>query len=278
MKSIPSRLKHVVDRRLPALSKNYRRLRDHLRFRSQKPYQTELGFQLYGDADLEVSRTGAGEVEVFLRHAKRADAVIDVGANVGFFSCLAARERLPVLAFEPDANNLRSLYRNLELNRFTDIEVYPLALSERPALLPLFGGGQGATLLPGWGGIQSAYERLTPVNTLDNIVYTRFREARLFIKVDVEGNEYRTLQGSKLLLAKDPAPVWMVEHGLKENFAYSCNPHFKDVFELFWTHRYEAFTVGPDQKLVRPEDVNRWVANQAKDFGGIDYLFVRRDA
>jgi FkbM family methyltransferase len=268
-------LKKIVDIKLPKISRSYRQLRDYFRFRRLKPYPTSFGFQLYGDRDLAISRSDAGEVETFMRHARQVDAVIDAGANVGFYTCLAASANLRVLAIEPNAYNLQSLYQNLHLNHLTEVEVYPVALSHQPSVSPLFGGGQGATLLQAWGGIQSNYQRLTPVNTLDNLICDRFQREKLLIKVDVEGNEFHLLEGAKRLLAKVPAPTWIIEHGLTENFPGSCNPHFEAVFKLFWRFQYQAFAVGRENRPISVEDVHRWMRNKTTEFGNINYIFIR---
>jgi hypothetical protein len=53
------------------------------------------------------------------------------------------------------------------------------------------------------------------------------------IKVDVEGNENSLLLGASETLDRKPAPAWMIEIGLTENFADSINPHYIEIFEIF---------------------------------------------
>jgi len=61
----------------------------------------------------------------------------------------------------------------------------------------------------------------------------RYTGKRLAIKIDVEGHEYSVLTGSFGLLSMEPAPVWIIEHGLQENFDGGLNPNFRKVFEVF---------------------------------------------
>jgi protein-L-isoaspartate O-methyltransferase len=65
---------------------------------------------------------------------------IDVGANIGYFSCLMSKLAGPagkVLAIEPEPQNLKLLEQNIKINNLTNVVVYPCAL----------GAGEGSTML-----------------------------------------------------------------------------------------------------------------------------------
>ncbi len=273
MKSI----KYILDSFFPPIAKTYRSLQNYLYFKKLKPYQTIFGFELYGDAKLDTSRSESFEIEIFLSLADEVDIVVDIGANVGLFTCVAAQVKKKVVAIEPDFYNLRFLYQNLLNNNFKDVEIFPIALSDSEGILALYGGGQGASLVNGWGGIRSNYQTLVAINTLDNLLYKRFLNSRLLIKMDVEGNEFNVLKGATSILAHSPFPIWIIEHGLTENFDNSINPYFQQLFDLFWDLGYEAFTIEKEPQLVKPEDVIRWMKNKKKDFGSINYLFKHKD-
>ena len=139
---------------------------------------------------------------------------MDVGAHLGLYSCIAARMRKYVIAVEPHPLNLQLLYRNFQRNGLDrNFEIHAAALSDRQRIADLFGGQQGGSLLEGWSGIQSNYETIVFVNTLDRLLEGRFLDQRLVIKVDVEGNENSLLLGASETLDREPAPVWMVEIG-----------------------------------------------------------------
>ena len=250
--------------------------RDRVRHARYRPYKTLQGFSLCGDPGLDRSRDASGEVGTVRARLTQVDAFVDVGANVGLFTCLAAQAGVPTLAIEPERSNVALLLRNLTTNGFSDrVEVFPIALGATPGVRALHGGGQGASLLGGWGGIRSTYAVPTPLNTLDNLLADRFRGARLLVKLDVEGAEYEVVCGARRLLAAEPAPIWIVEHGLKENWGGALNPNFEKLFALFWSHGYRANAISPAPRAVEIEDVQRWLARGRRDFGGIDYLFER---
>ena len=61
-------------------------------------------------------------------------AALDVGANVGVHTAVLASavgSRGRVLAFEPEPTNLARLRENMAQNAFANVEIYPMAASER---------------------------------------------------------------------------------------------------------------------------------------------------
>lgn len=221
------------------------------------------------------ARSESADLALFLELGKGADVFIDIGANCGLFTLAARHFGLPGIAVEPNLENINALLLNLKRNNFTEVEVLPLALSSKVDVLPLFGGQEGASLTKGWGGIASNYSRLAPVNTMDNLFGDRFPEKRLLVKMDVEGNEYDVLSGATRIINRTPAPVWIVEHGFRENFSGKVNPHFRDLFEVFWKNGYQSFTADENKRPVLEADVDRWLASGTRDFGFLNYLFYR---
>ncbi|MGH9679430.1 MAG: FkbM family methyltransferase, partial [Candidatus Acidiferrales bacterium] len=100
---------------------------------------------------------------------------IDVGANIGYFSCLMAKLAGlagKVIAVEPEPTNLDLLRQNLKINQLANVTVHPCALgaSEGSAKLGLYKPSNR-----GRHSIIDASERESievPVRTLDEIVKT----------------------------------------------------------------------------------------------------------
>lgn len=260
-----------VDCYLPFVARNYRLLRDYWIFYSYKPYMTQWGFNLYGDPHFDISRTETGEIEIFRKFLTPETVLIDVGANVGLFSCYASTLGCHVIAVEPNPLNFKLLCRNLYQNNLKNVEVFCIALSDTCEIRPLYGGGQGASLLKGWGDMQSTYSNLIPVTTLDHIAASKSNRP-LFIKIDVEGNEYYVLAGStETLIRKDC--VWMVENCLTENFE-DKNPHFRDVFDVFWLNGYKCYSIAL-RKMINSSDVDEWIHQGSTGDENINFLFFR---
>jgi FkbM family methyltransferase len=210
-----------------------------------------------------------------LHHLLRdAPVFVDVGANVGFFVCLARQAGCHVVAVEPSADNLRLLYANIAANGWTDVEVFPLGVGSAPGIVSLYGGGTAASLLTRWAGTSPVVRQTIAVSTLDTVVGDRFASQSLVIKVDVEGSESAVLEGAVRLLNRSPRPAWVVEVCLTENFVTGVNPNFARVFDLFASAGYQARPVDALDRVVRQEDVARWVRTGTRDFGYVSYLFA----
>ena len=216
------------------------------------------------------------EVAVFNHHLSQADVFVDVGANIGFYTCLALRQSKHVVAIEPQPRNLRCLYQNLLSNHWEKLaEVYPLGLGTDPGVQVLYGAsGPSASLIPRWAQYSDTFRQTIAVSTLDILLGDRFAGKKVFIKIDVEGYEYNVLKGSLRTLQQGLRPSWLIEICLSEYHPSGMNPDYKAAFELFWSNGYEARTADSRSKLVSPGEVDRWCARKQSDSGTINYLFT----
>jgi FkbM family methyltransferase len=272
MSTIRSVAKRAVDTWMPSVGQAYRSLRDE-RAALAPALPTPFGFKLAGNTSMASGIFEKKEIDLFLKHLQRASTCVDIGANIGLYTCLAASHGKHVVAIEPMPGNLKFLYRNLIRNDFGYVEVFPLALSSSGGIIRIFGDGTAASLLPGWAGVSEKSCKIIPATTLDVIVNTRFDGLLLLIKLDVEGSEFEVLKGGQRTLSLDPKPTWLVEISLNEHFPGGLNDRFYETFEVFWRHGYHATTADDDQRLVRPDDVSRWVKQGSVDFGSYNYLF-----
>ena len=245
---------------------------------------TPLGFKLTSGQHpaYELMRSGKFEVEeiaFIARLLPRVKVFVDIGANLGYYTCLALQSGKPVVAFEPQQQNLQCLFQNLTANGWEDrAEVFPLALSERPGLLTLYGAsGPSASLIKNWAGYSSRFKRTVPVSTLDNVLAGRFSGQRLFVKMDVEGAEYQVLKGAVATLGRGPKPVWLIEICLEEFHPEGSNRDFQQTFQLFWDHGYQAFTATAHPQLVKPAEVADWVAKGHAESATFNYVFAESE-
>ncbi len=247
------------------------------RGRASRP--TPYGFRMAGGGSQHHLAMQRGDFEpaetaLFQDIFARTDVFVDVGANIGFYSCMARHAGCHVLAVEPLERNLALLFHNLQDNGWSDAEVFPLGLAAQPGMATLFGASStGASLVGNWAGASRAFRRTIALSTLDILLSGRFQAQRLFIKVDVEGAEFGVLQGAIATLGREPRPVWVLEVCLGEYHPDGQNPRFLDTFELFWQRGYEARTADEDDRLVTRDDVLAWVQAGQTASGNINYLF-----
>ena len=128
------------------------------------------------------------------------DVFYDIGANVGFFSLIAARrvgDRGRVYAFEPVPQNAAAIKRSATLNQFQVIEVFAVAVAAET--------GQSELLLarcPGGASLASADtppdlvgKMTVNVVNVDGVIEERGLAAPTLVKIDVEGAEIDVLRG-----------------------------------------------------------------------------------
>lgn len=246
---------------------------------SRPPVRTPFGFSLGGSqSQHHVAMQGGTfdhhEVVLLQRLLADADALIDVGANIGYFACLARQMGKRAVAIEPLPANLKHLYANLRINGWSDTEVFPMAASDTAGQLTLFGASStGASLISRWAGAPILFHRTVAVSMLDRMVGSA--PGRLVIKIDVEGNEYRTLLGARSLLDRVPRPKWFIEISLNEFLPSGSNADFAPTFELFFERGYKIERL-EDGELVRVtrDDVQRWVRDNKTGVNFFNYLFT----
>lgn len=150
------------------------------------------------------------ELELVRRHVRAGDTVLDIGANIGFFTVnLAAMvgDRGKVYAFEPSPRVAGLLESSVHENGFDGrVEVARAAVAERPGRLDLFLGHDplnlsGSYLVRTAAPPEDPGEVLAvPVVQLDA---EPLRRPVAFIKIDVEGAEPLALRGGERLLRED---------------------------------------------------------------------------
>ena len=134
--------------------------------------------------------------DLIVRVSKKPGLVVDVGANIGYFSLLAAALGHQVVAFEPMNRNVAKFWSSVETNHFEDkITLFQNAVvSEkglRVALESTHHTNQGNGRIVGVG------EWVDTV-ALDDLVHSDV----LLLKIDVEGFEGAVLDGARALLSR----------------------------------------------------------------------------
>ena len=170
---------------------------------------TVMGHKMYLDAadSLLLSMRGVYEPEetkLVQRLVHPGDIVIDIGANIGYYTLQFAklvRSAGKVIAFEPDPENFELLRRNVEINGY-NITLERRAVSNRSGRVQLY---------------------RSPLNTADHRIFDS-RDGRLsvevdavrlddylgdldrvnFIKMDIQGAEGVALDGMIALLERSP--------------------------------------------------------------------------
>jgi FkbM family methyltransferase len=155
----------------------------------------------------------SGESAEFRRLVRPGDTVIDVGANIGWYTLLSSSLVGPlgrVIAFEPAPPSLELLRKNVAANRAANVVVESKALSDKRGSITLHinavNRGHHSVL------VDSEQEGAVEVEMLPLDEYLRGRSAEIgLIKIDVEGAEGLVLAGMKEILSKRLPRTLIVE-------------------------------------------------------------------
>jgi FkbM family methyltransferase len=187
-----------------------------------------------GDVEPEVQA-------VLLQYLQPGMTVYGIGANIGFFSLLAARlvgASGHVTAFEADPEIVERLHENVVRNQGAPISVDGKAVWSSSS--PVFFARADAEVSPdrGLGHVfDNEAEKSAPgtirVEAVSVDEYVRASGAPDFIKCDVEGAEVEVFRGATKLLNESPPLILCEMHG-EENrqtllkifasFDYRCEP------------------------------------------------------
>ena len=164
------------------------------------------------------------ELTAFLKSTlvfEDGDVVLDIGANVGWYSLLLSRlagaRSIDIFAFEPDPTNFALLHDNIGRNQARHVTAVEHAVADTPGTRPLYqfresNRGRHSLLAINHG------------NTVDveTVTVDGFWEAMelgvrvpRFMKIDIEGFELMALRGASRVLERCPkvlleyAPAYM---------------------------------------------------------------------
>ncbi len=141
-----------------------------------------------------------GTPNFFVNRCRKAQIVLDIGANVGYYSILAALSNpdVEVIAFEPVPQLYASLVRNIELNQLASrIKPMNFAISNRCEEVSLFVPNNGvfceSSILPGFR--PDSVQLRAEATTVDQFLEDRGLGSVDVIKIDVEGAEHLVFEG-----------------------------------------------------------------------------------
>ncbi|GAB3678654.1 FkbM family methyltransferase [Salinisphaera aquimarina] len=237
-----------------------------------------MGFKLAGHDAMGSGDFEPTETRLVKQILPKVDVFVNVGANIGYYCCLALQAERQVIAFEPIAENVQHLLSNVRANNWEAlIEVYPLALSDRIGVIDIYGWGTWASVIKGWAGTAERHVTQVPTNRLDNVLAARLENRRSLILVDIEGAEFLMLAGAHRILEQTCAPIWLIEISIDEHQpnGLPINPRLRETFDLFWRSGYQAWTATDDPRPVEPADVDHVVASGTNLLGTHNFLFIK---
>jgi FkbM family methyltransferase len=147
------------------------------------------------------------ETKLILRQTKKGDVIVDIGANIGYYTILLADKvgkKGKVYAFEPDLTSFEILEKNIKANKLENIVAINVAIGSKNGKLELYKSKEnfGDHKLYGKGE-----RKAVKVINLDNFLEEKVN----LMKIDTQGWEPEVIEGAKRII-KEWKPILFMEY------------------------------------------------------------------
>lgn len=200
------------------------------------------------------------ETRFLRRSLKPGDVFVDVGANIGWHSLVAASRvgaAGRVHAFEPVSSTFDELASNIALNHFDQVVMHKFGLSDCDGVVDIFGNKDsdsgGNSLIHGEG--YSILEKIRIRRGED--VLTELGVDRIdLLKVDVEGAEIMVLRGLQRFFDEGRIRAMLLEINPIHLHAAKSSP--QEIFDFVVAQGFSVADVRtPDKSMSKLHDYGR---------------------
>jgi FkbM family methyltransferase len=169
------------------------------------------------------------------------DCVLDIGANIGYFTLLSSRlvgKTGQVHAFEPSSRVMQRLKKNIEINALNNVILHEVAISDRCGNVEFYVASRENLGLSSMRNLGPASAEKTEVRSfsLDSLLVS-LPKVKL-VKIDVEGAEFLVLKGMKALIERDK-PYIILE--VTNTFLEEMHSNVAMVHKVLKEHQYVVY-------------------------------------
>jgi FkbM family methyltransferase len=180
------------------------------------------------------------------------DVVVDIGANVGYFTLLGAHatgDAGTVIAVEPQVHNAELLRANVWRHGLVNVQILPAAAGAERGFLglhELIPNNTGSfETRPTWG----PDDAIVPVVGLDEVLEDLVVDV---VKVDVQGADHEAIAGMRRALGRSPQAVVLTEFWLDGMEARGVTP--VQVLASYRASQRPLSLLGPGGSTTRADD------------------------
>ena len=187
------------------------------------------------------------ETEVIKKHVKKGDTVVDIGANIGYYTLILSKlvgDSGKVFAFEPDPENFSLLEKNVKANNLKNAILINKAVSDKTGKTSLFLSENNNADHRIYKSHDSNYKKKRKSIVVDVVKFDDYFKNKpkiSFVKIDVEGAEGAVIGGMgstiknnlSLKILLELFPIANVNFGITPEIYLNClTKHGFDIYSL----------------------------------------------
>jgi FkbM family methyltransferase len=212
------------------------------------------------------------EMNFLLRYLRAEDSFLDIGANIGVYTLLAASKihSGSIYSFEVLPKNYERLKENLKLNKFEQVKTYEIAISNQTGTVALnLAEGDSMPFIT-----HSATDKTitVPTDTLDNLLQNQPLANLTLAKMDIEGAEILAFKGALSLLKQQRPHVWILEiNDTVSNFGHQK----QDLVDFLNSYGYNLYRYSADTNQLSSVSIEEQQGNNVLAIADSAVEFVR---
>lgn len=199
--------------------------------------QDHVGRHIFLTGDYEPETTN-----VFVKILKDGDIVLDIGANIGYFSLLARHcvgKDGHIYSFEASPAICKMLIRNIGINSIDNVSVYNNAVIDSERNVDFYVANDSHLGISSIRSINDAsYKQVIKGISIDSLL-DKVCNIKL-IKIDIEGAEYHALKGMIKVIQRD-RPYIVFE--LTDMYLRDAGSSANDVMQLLYDNNYICYQI-----------------------------------
>ncbi len=243
------------------LVKTYLKIRDYTYRNRKEWYMKENGISLkfntyddyswlrfYGYYGTNIPEFGT--TKIFFDYINKDSVVLDIGAHLGYFTCLAGALAKEVHSIEVDPKCISYIQDNINANNLNNVTVHNVALADKKGTVKIQNLETPNSSITINSRVSNSYIEVDSTS-LDEFIEAHNIEPD-FVKIDIEGAEGIAINGMKKLLKRDIILLLEVHNKALQKW---FNKDAKDVISVLLDYGFTIKKINHRSKKLGLEDV-----------------------
>ena len=205
------------------------------------------------------------ETELLSKWIKESDYVLDLGANIGYFTLIMSKlvgDSGKVFSFEPSMDNFEILKKNIKVNNCNNVIIENMAVGNKNGEIKLYLSDNQSMHTLYENTISTNRSVTVPIIKLDDYYNKKSINKINVIKMDVEGAELDTLRGMSNILTENKDVVLFVEFNPESIKKAGMLP--KDQLAFIDDLGFKIYVIYESAQKIKPMNVDQIIDSCVK--------------